>query len=222
MVSAFLYFHFKDIFYYPIHKMRKLLVSAASFRPISFPFCVSKLFKRIILWRLLFFWSSTPFSLPARPISALEGLLLIKFYFSQSILNGFDKPKPGSPMILVTIDFSKAFDSVWHPTFFANFFQLASLLALLVRLNLSFPITTLAWFFKIAKVAPFESIWVFRKNPFLFLYFSFFLSMISLLLYLLPSAVLFMLTTWSLGSPLPRPLLRWNYKRSSDYSVALV
>ena len=39
----------------PIHKMRKHLDSPAFFRPISLTFCVSKLFERIILSRLLFF-----------------------------------------------------------------------------------------------------------------------------------------------------------------------
>ena len=38
----------------PIHKMGKLLDSPASFRPISLTSCVSKLFERIILSRLLF------------------------------------------------------------------------------------------------------------------------------------------------------------------------
>ena len=39
----------------PIHKMGKPLDSPASFRPISLTSCVSKLFERIILSRLLFF-----------------------------------------------------------------------------------------------------------------------------------------------------------------------
>ena len=42
----------------PIHKMRKPLDSPASFRPISLTYCVSKLFERIILSRLLFFLES--------------------------------------------------------------------------------------------------------------------------------------------------------------------
>ena len=37
---------------------------------------------------------------------------------SQSISDGFNKPRPGSRTILSTIDFSKAFDSVWHPSLF--------------------------------------------------------------------------------------------------------
>ena len=42
----------------PIHKMGKLLDFPASFRPISLTSCISKLFERIILSRLLFFLES--------------------------------------------------------------------------------------------------------------------------------------------------------------------
>ena len=42
----------------PIHKMGKPLDCSASFRPISLTSCVSKLFERIILSRLLFFMES--------------------------------------------------------------------------------------------------------------------------------------------------------------------
>ena len=49
----------------PIHKMGKPLDFPASFRPISLTSCVSKLFERIILSRLLFFLELIPFSLPA-------------------------------------------------------------------------------------------------------------------------------------------------------------
>ena len=42
----------------PIHKMGKPLDSPVSFRPISLTSCVSKLFERIILSRLLFFLKS--------------------------------------------------------------------------------------------------------------------------------------------------------------------
>ena len=41
-----------------------------------------------------------------RPVSALDGS------------DGFNKPRPGSRTILSTIDFSKAFDYVWHPALF--------------------------------------------------------------------------------------------------------
>ena len=63
----------------PIHKMGKPLDSPASFRPISLTSCVSKLFERIILSRLLFFLESNSILSPVRPVSALDGLHLIKF-----------------------------------------------------------------------------------------------------------------------------------------------
>ena len=102
-----------------IHKMGKPLDSPGSFRPISLTSCVSKLFERIILSRLLFFLESNfiLFSHQAgfRPgRSTLDQIL----YLSQSISDGFNKPRPGSRTILSTIDFSKAFDSVWHPALF--------------------------------------------------------------------------------------------------------
>ena len=103
----------------PIHKMGKPLDSHPSFQPISLTFCVSKLFERIILSRLLFFLESNSILCPRqagfRPgRSTLDQIL----YLSQSISDGFNKPRPGSQTILSTIDFSKAFDSVWHPTLF--------------------------------------------------------------------------------------------------------
>ena len=56
--------------------------------------------------------------------------------------------------------------------FSINSFRLTSLLALLVAINLFFLIGALAWFIKMSKVAPFKSVEVFRKNPFLARYFS--------------------------------------------------
>ena len=103
----------------PIHKMGKSLDSPASFLPSSLTFCVSKLFERIILSRLLFFVESNSILSPRqagfRPgRSTLDQIL----FLSQSISDGFNKPRPGSRTILSTIDFSKAFDSVWHPALF--------------------------------------------------------------------------------------------------------
>ena len=103
----------------PIHKMGKPLDSPASLRLISLTSCVSKLFERIILSRLLFFLESNSILSPRqagfRPgRSTLDQIL----YLSQSISDGFNKPRPGCRTILSTIDFSKAFDSVWHPALF--------------------------------------------------------------------------------------------------------
>ena len=103
----------------PIHKVGKPFDSPASFRPISLASCVSKLFERIILSRLLFFLQSNSILSPRqagfRPVrSTLDQIL----YLSQSISDGFNKPRPGCRTILSTIDFSKAFDSVWHSALF--------------------------------------------------------------------------------------------------------
>ena len=99
--------------------MGKPLNSPASFRPISLTSCVLKLFERIILSRPLFFLESysilSPRQAGFRPgRSTLDQIL----YLSQSISDGFDKPRLGSRTILSTIDFSKTFDSVWHPALF--------------------------------------------------------------------------------------------------------
>ena len=103
----------------PIHKMEKPLDLPASFQPISLTSCVSKLFERIILSRLLFFLESnsilSPRQVGFRPgQSTLDQIL----YLSQFILDGFNKPRLGSRTILSIIDFFKAFDSVWHPALF--------------------------------------------------------------------------------------------------------
>ena len=100
----------------PNHKMRIPLDSPASFRPISIISCVSKLFKRNILSRLLFFLESNSILFPHQACfrpgqSTLDQIL----YLSQSISDGSNKPRPGSRTILSTIDFFNAFDSVWHP-----------------------------------------------------------------------------------------------------------
>ena len=109
------------------------------------------------------------------------------------------------------------------PLFSINSFRLASLLALLVELNLSFLIGALGWFFKITEVVPFESVEVFCKDPFLALYFSLFSTIIFLLLCLLLSAALFTLTIWPFGPPPPRSLLRWRPHKELcfDWSAGL-
>ena len=107
--------------------------------------------------------------------------------------------------------------------FSINSFRLASLLALLVGLNLSFLIGALAWFIKITKVVPFEPVEVFCKDPFLARYFSLFSSMISLLLYFFPSAALFTLTIWPFGPLPPQSPLRWRPHKELcfDWSAGL-
>ena len=143
--------------------MGKPLDSPASFRPISLTFFVSKRFERIIFFHLLFFLESNSIlSFRQAGFNSGRSTLDRILFHAQSISNGF-KLRPGSRTIFATIDFSKAFDSVWHPPFSPNSFRLASLLALLVGLNLSFLIGALVWFIKLTKVAHYESIEVFGK-----------------------------------------------------------
>ena len=92
------------------------LDSPASFWPISLTSCVSKLFERIILSRLLFFLESNSILSPRQAgfhpgRSTLDQIL----FLSQSISDEFNKPRQGSRMILSTIDFSKEFDSDFGP-----------------------------------------------------------------------------------------------------------
>ena len=79
------------------------------------------------------------------------------------------------------------------------------------------------WSFKITKVAPFESVEMFRKDPFLALYFSPYLIMIFRPLCLFPSAALFTLTIWPFGPPPPRSPLRWRPHKELcfDWSAGL-
>ena len=102
-------------------------------------------------------------------------------------------------------------------------FHLASLLALLVGLNLFFLIGALLWCIKITKAVSFESVEAFRKNPFLALYFSLSSLMIFRLLCLLPSAVLFTLTIWPFGPTPPWSPLRWRLHKELcfDWSAGL-
>ena len=112
--------------------------------------------------------------------------------------------------------------TVWHP-FSTNSFRLASLVTLLVGLNLSFLIGALVWSFKITKVVAFESVEVFRKDPFLALYFSLSSLMIFRPLCRLPSAALFTLTIWPFGPPPSRSPQRWRPHKELcfDWSAGL-
>ena len=141
----------------------------------------------------------------------LDGLHLIKFC---TFLSRFwmDLTNPGRALgrsCLLSIS-PKLLTLSGILPFSTNLFWLASLLALLVGLNLSFLIGVFAWFIKVTKVVPFESVEVFCKDAFLALYFSLSSLMIFRHLCLLPSAALFMLTIWPFGPPPPRPLLQWR------------
>ena len=94
------------------------------------PSCISKLFECIILSRLFFFLKirSILFSCQAcfRPgRSTLDQIL----FLSQSISDGFSKPKPGYRTILATIDLLKLSTLSGISPFSKNLFRPASLLA---------------------------------------------------------------------------------------------
>ena len=109
----------------PIHKPEKPTSSPSSFRPISLTSCISKLFERLILSRLTFHLESNHLLStcqagfrPGR--SSLDQILTL----SQSIWDGFQKKKPPDRTILASVDFSKAFDSVWHSALFHKLLSL--------------------------------------------------------------------------------------------------
>ena len=187
--------------------MGKILDFPASFWPISLTSCVSQLFERIIPSRPLFFLKSNSILSPRQAgfhpgRSTLEQIL----FLSQSISDGFNKPRPGSRTILSSIDFSKAFDSVWYPALFHKLIS-AGFPPCFARWTQSLisDRRVVLWFFKITKVVPFGSVEVFRRDLFLVLYFSLTSSMIFWLVCLLPSAALYAddVATWSSSPSVP-------------------
>ena len=208
----------------PIHKMGKPLDSPAYFRPSLSPPAYQSCLNASFYPVYSSFWSLIPFSLPTRPVSALDDLHLIKFCsFLSPFRMGLTNPgRALARSCLLSISL-KLLTLSGIPPYSTNLFSLASLLALLVGLNLSFLIGVLLWFFKITKVVHFESVEVFRKDPFLALYFFLSSLMIFRPLCLFPSAALFTLTIWPFGPLLPRSPLRWRPHKELcfDWSAGL-
>ena len=203
--------------------MGKPLDSPASFRPISLTSCVSKLFERIILSRLLFFLESNSILSPRqagfRPGRSTLNRIL---YLAQSISDGFNKPRPGSRTILPTIDFSKAFDSVWHPALYHKLIS-AGLPPCFARWTQSFLSDRRACVvyqnhksrsFRVRQGVPQGSV----LGPVLFSSLMIFRP-----LCLLPSSALFTPTMWPFGPPLPRSPLQWRPHKELcfDWSASL-
>ena len=208
--------------------MGKPLDFFASFWPICLTYCVSKLFERIILSRLLFFLDSNSILFPRqagfRPGQSTFNQIL---FLSQSISDGLTNSGRALGISCLLLISRKLLTLSGIPLFSTKSFRLASLFALLVGLNLSFLIGALAWFIKITKVAPFESVEAFCKDPFLPLYFSLSSSMMLRLLCLLPSAALFTLTIWLFSPPPFRFPLQWRphkklcFNRSAGLSTGV-
>ena len=109
----------------PIHKPGKPFSSPFSFCPISLISCISKFFEHLILSRLTFHLESDHLLStcqagyhPGR--SSLNQILTL----SQSIWVGFQIKKPPDRTILASVNFSKAFDLVWHSALFHKLLSL--------------------------------------------------------------------------------------------------
>ena len=109
----------------PIHKPGKPTSSPSSFLPISLTSCISKLFEHLFFSRLTFHLESNHLLStcqagfrPGR--SFLDQILTL----SQSIWDGFQKKKLPDRTILASVNFSKAFDSVWHSALFHKLLSL--------------------------------------------------------------------------------------------------
>ena len=202
--------------------MGKPLDFRASFRSISLTSCISKLFERIILSRLLFFleynFILSPRQAGFRPgRSTLDQIL----YLSRSISDGFNKPRPGSRTILSTIDFSKAFDSVWHPALFHKLVS-PGLFPCFARWTQSFLSDRNACVvyqnhksrcLRVRRGALQGSV----LGPVLFS------PLVIFLLLCLLSGALFMLTIWPFGPPPPQSSLWWRPHKELcfDWSAGL-
>ena len=191
----------------PMHEMGKPLDSPASFRPISLTSCASETFERIILSRLLFFMGSNSILSPRQDgfhpgRSTLDQIL----FLSQLISVGFTRRALGLSSI---INFSKAFDSVWHP---ALFHKLIS-----TGLPLCFTRWTQIFRFRQAQLHGFSRTQkLFRISPYVSQRFISGLVLFSLSNNDLSSCLFsfvscsFMLTIWLFGSPHPGSLLQWR------------
>ena len=109
----------------PILKPEKPSDSPSSYRPISLTSRTSKLFERMVLRQLTYLLEQQDIlsSVQAgfRPgRSTVDQVLLI----SQSIADSFHLSKPGARTVLATVDFAKAFDSVWHSALLSKLLSL--------------------------------------------------------------------------------------------------
>ena len=108
----------------PIRKTGMSLNSLASFlHMLSLPGSQSFLkasFYRVYssFWSLILSLSPPGQFPPWTTLYQIRPTLDQILFLAQSISDGFNKPRPGSRTILATLDFSKAFGSVWHPALF--------------------------------------------------------------------------------------------------------
>ena len=109
----------------PILKPGKHSDSPSLYRPISLTSCTSKLFQIMALGRLTYFLKQHSILLlmqtgfrPGR--LTVDQILLL----SQPIADSFHQSKPGARTVLATVNFAKAFDSVWDSALLSKLLSL--------------------------------------------------------------------------------------------------
>ena len=107
----------------PIHKPGKPHFLSVLFSPHFPHLVISKLFERLILSRLTFHLESNHL-LSTCQAGFCPGRSPLDQILSQSIWDGFQKKKPPDRTILASVDFPKAFDSVWHSALFHKLLSL--------------------------------------------------------------------------------------------------
>ena len=99
----------------PILKKQKPASSISSYRPISLTSCVGKLFEKLLKNRISHWLESNN-----KISSAQAGFCSLRsaedqiMRITQAVHDGFQQRKPPSRTLLALIDFSRAFDKVWH------------------------------------------------------------------------------------------------------------
>ena len=115
MVNSYLPINLETTYHHPYFQTRKNPLVHLPHIPISLTSYTSKLFERMFLGRITYFLEQHSILSPVKAgfkpgRSTVDQVLL----FSQSIEDSFHQSKPGAYTVLATVDFTKAFHSVWH------------------------------------------------------------------------------------------------------------
>ena len=124
LVNSHLPIYLETINNHPHPQTRKTSDSSSSYRPISLISCTFKLFKRMVLRRLIYFLEQQGTLSPVRAGFRPGRSTVDQVFLSQSIADSFHQSKPGARTVLATVDFAKAFDSVWHSALLSKLLSL--------------------------------------------------------------------------------------------------
>ena len=190
--------------YHPIYKPGKPTSSPSFFRPISLTSCISKFFERLILSRLTFHLESNHLLSTCQAGFRPGRSPLTKFCLNQSGTASKGNNLQTERTILASVDFSKAFDSVWHCALFTNSSRSNSHLASFFWCAPSFLIVELKSRLVVPTAALSASDVGSPRAQYLVRSSSFCLLMTSLRIYFGVPMPPCMLTIWPSGPP-PRP-----------------